>query len=165
VTNKGSAPRATRQAVATAPGTFDPNSKVIGRTVAWLARQIELGLSAVELTAAQYRALSMLASEPTGSTALADFLAVRPPSITSMVDGLVSRGLVQRHSSEEDRRCVSHTLTDAGRHALVAADDALATRLREIADYLNDEEATAAIDSLALWQRALVARRAERRAR
>jgi DNA-binding MarR family transcriptional regulator len=131
-----------------------------GRTAAWLAKQVELGLSEVDLSLPQYRILWLLDSGPSGSSSLAERLAVRPPSVTSVVDGLVARGLVERSHSEGDRRQVSHVLTAAGRGALAGADRAVDHRLADIAGCLDDAACgRQALDALDLWQDAMLAHR------
>ena len=80
--------------------------------------------------------------------------------MTAVVDGLVGRGLVERHHSEDDRRRVSHLLTPSGRQLLAAADEAVEGRLVEHRR-LPPHERTArrAVDDLALWQEAMLAHR------
>lgn len=132
----------------------------VGRVAAWLSKQVELALDTVGLTPPQYRVLLLLDAGPTISSALADRLAVRPPSVTAVVDGLVGRGLVERRHSDLDRRRVSHTLTAAGRRLLAAADGAVDARLQEIAGCLPGERpARRALQDMALWQRAMLAHR------
>jgi long-chain acyl-CoA synthetase len=129
-------------------------------TVAWLGRQVDLGVAEVDLSPAQYRTLIVLASGQAGSSSLAERLAVRPPSVTAMIDGLIARGLVLRETSAEDRRCVTHTLTDAGRQILGEADRAVERRLQNLSEYLNDcALEQQALQDLDLWRRALLERR------
>ena len=68
----------------------------VGRTAAWLAKQVELSLAEVDLSLSQYRILGLLDEGSAVSSALAERLAVRPPSVTAVIDGLVTRGLVAR---------------------------------------------------------------------
>ena len=90
-------------------------------------------------------------------SSMADRLDVRRPSITAVVDVLVSKGLVVRSHGENDRRQVTHGITAEGRSVLAAADVAVETRLGKIAACLDtDAEATEAIRALSLWGRALV---------
>ena len=97
------------------------------------------------------------------SSDLAERLAVRPPTVTSVVDGLVARGLVERRTVKGDRRRVDHVLTDHGRQVLDAADDAVNTQLLEIAGHLGDDaDADRAFEGLTLWRRALLASRLAR---
>jgi DNA-binding MarR family transcriptional regulator len=154
------APELTRPELA----THDDN-RTLGRAAAWLAKQVEIGLGSVDLSLPQYRVLGLLDESSAVSSDLAERLAVRPPSVTAVVDGLVSRGLVERRNVETDRRRVDHVLTDHGRDVLDAADDAVSCRLGEIAGHLDSRADTArAYDGLALWRKALIASRLARRA-
>ena len=81
-----------------------PAPAAIGRTAAWLAKQVELALVSADLSLPQYRILGLLTEGSAVSSSLAERLAVRPPSITAVVDGLVSRSLVERRHAEDDRR-------------------------------------------------------------
>ena len=130
----------------------------IGRTAAWLAKQVELALVAADLSLPQYRILGLLTEGSAVSSALAERLAVRPPSITAVVDGLVSRGLVERKHATDDRRRVAHVLTGKGEKLLVTANEAVDSRLAGIAGSLESDELTArALEGLALWRQAMAA--------
>jgi long-chain acyl-CoA synthetase len=131
--------------------------------VARLARQVELALATVDLTLPQYRVLILLDGGQEAASALAEKLAVSRPSVTGVVDGLVARGLVERHHDRDDRRRVGHELTDPGRRLLGAAEDEIERRLSEIAG-LRSGGARAAFAGLHPWREALDAYRAARRA-
>jgi long-chain acyl-CoA synthetase len=129
----------------------------IGRAAAWLAKQVELGLAGVDLSVPQYRVLGLLDEGSEVASGLAERLAVRPPSITSVVDGLVLRGLVVRQAIEYDRRRIALVLTDEGRQILAAADDAVQERLVAVASCLEgDGISERAIENLSLWHEAVV---------
>jgi long-chain acyl-CoA synthetase len=137
-----------------------PGRQRPGRAAAWLAKQVEVGLAAVELSAPQYRVLALLDEGSAGSSALAERLAVRPPSVTAVVDGLVARRLVERRPIGGDRRRVGLTLTAAGRRVLAQADRAVDARLTAIAGALpGPDGGQAALDSLLVWREALAAHR------
>ena len=137
--------------------------RALGRTAAWLAKQVELGLAAVDLSIPQYRILGMLDESSAVSSRLAERLAVRPPTITAVVDGLVARGLVERRTVEGDRRRVDLVLTAEGHRVLGAADAAVDDRLHEITDALGDPATTEeAFSGLVAWRSALVAYRKAR---
>ena len=139
--------------------------RTLGRTAAWLAKQVEIGLGTVDLSLPQYRVLAMLEGTSALSSDLAVSLAVRPPTVTAVVDGLVVRGLVERRTVEGDRRRVDHVLTDHGRQLLDAADTAVNTRLCEIAAHLESPADTdQAFEGLSMWRRALIASRLARSA-
>ena len=125
-----------------------------GRVAAWLAKQVELALSGVDLSPPQYRVLGVLAEGDSMPSALAERLAVRRPTITAVVDGLVARGLVERAPDAGDRRRVHHAITAEGASVLAAADVAVDERLYAIAARLGSR-ADAAVAGLELWREAL----------
>ncbi len=134
-----------------------------GRTAAWLAKQVELGLATVDLSCSQYRILGILAEGSEMSSSLAERLAVRPPSVTAVIDGLVTRGLVDRTHNENDRRRISLGITPEGETVLTSADRAVNERLEQIAGGLPSARSSArALDDLALWHQALLIHRASR---
>jgi len=129
----------------------------VGRVAAWIARQVEVGLTDSDLSLPQYRVLGLLAEGMTLPSSMADRLDVRRPSITAVVDGLVGRGFVVRSHGEDDRRQVTHAITEAGRAVLAAADHSVEARLASIAAHLGDgAEADRAMRDLSLWGKALI---------
>lgn len=144
--------------------TADEAPQHPGRVVARLARQVELAVATVELTLSQYRVLILLGEGKEAASALAEKLAVSRPSVTGVVDGLVARGLVERHHVADDRRRVGHHLTDEGRRLLDSADAEVQRRLAEIAAH-RAGGAEAAFESLVPWREALDGYRLARRAR
>jgi long-chain acyl-CoA synthetase len=130
-----------------------------GRVAAWLSKRVEVALATVDLTLPQYRVLGILAEGSSAASGLADRLAVRRPSITAIVDGLVARGLVDRRQEDSDRRRVALRLTDEGGRTLAEADDAVDAYLASIAGHLPSKEEAMALRSLELWGRALAASR------
>lgn len=131
-----------------------------GRVIARLARQVELAVASLELSLSQYRALSMLGEGKEAASALADKLAISRPSVTGVVDGLVARGLVERHNVDGDRRRVGLDLSSEGRRLLAEADEQVERRLHDIAAYGS----RGAFDGLGAWEEALNAYRTARRA-
>ena len=124
-------------------------SGTAGRAIVRLARQVERALDSVDLSVPQFRILGLLAEGAAGASLLAARLAVSPPSITTVVDGLVARGLIERGLDSSDRRRLPLLLTAKGMAALREADAAVADRLGAIAASGDDaEEATAAIEGL-----------------
>jgi len=118
--------------------TTDPTARHTGRTIARLARQVELATASVDLTLSQYRVLAILDLGCEAASKLADKLAVSRPSVTGVVDGLVARGLVERSHGDTDRRRVQLDLTPAGRLALASADAAIEQRLDRINELIAD---------------------------
>ncbi len=141
-------------------------SRTLGRAAAWVGKQVDIALAAVDLSASQYRVLGLLDEQSAISSDLAQRLAVRPPSVTAIVDGLVQRGLVERRTVAGDRRRVDHVLTAAGRQSLAAADRAVAARLGEITAALDrPDDIVRAYDGLAAWREAFSAYRHQRMSR
>lgn len=136
----------------------DDECRTLGRTAAWLAKQVEIGLGTVDLSLPQYRILGLLDESSAASSHLAERLAVRPPTVTSVADGLVAKGLVERCAVAGDRRRVDHVLTAEGHRVLAEADMAVDTRLRGVTDAMDDPVATeAAFRGLAAWRFAFAA--------
>jgi long-chain acyl-CoA synthetase len=103
-----------------------------------MARHVEIAVSTVDLTLAQYRVLGILGEGREAASVLAEKLAVSRPSVTGVVDGLVARGLVDRSHGCDDRRRVDVNLTGAGRELLFAADAAVGQRLDRILKLLSE---------------------------
>jgi long-chain acyl-CoA synthetase len=122
-----------------------------------LARQVEVAAATVDLTLSQYRALSLLADGKEAASALADKLAVSRPSVTGVVDGLVARGLVERHHDDDcDRRRIGLHLTADGARLLNAAEEEIERRLNDVASHGPQP----GFESLTPWREALDAYRA-----
>jgi DNA-binding MarR family transcriptional regulator len=134
----------------------------VGQIVGRLARHEEVVLAQIDLSPAQYRILSLLAGGPSNAAGLADKLAVTPPSLTTVVDGLVARGLVERSHDPDDRRRVAHNLTDEGSRVLEQADRVIEERLREILSHVSSAYAQRALRGLQAWQEPLDKYRAAR---
>lgn len=133
------------------------------RAVARLARHVEQALAPLDLSLPQYRVLALLRYGSSASSALAGRLAVSPPSLTAVVDGLVARGLVARDADPDDRRRLTLQLTPAGRELLDDSEAAVDARLGAVARYFEDpSSAAAAIEALQQWNHALDAFREER---
>jgi DNA-binding MarR family transcriptional regulator len=132
-----------------------PTSGTYGRVAAWLSKRVEVALAKMDLTLPQYRVLGILAEGSAASSGLADRLAVRPPSITAVIDGLVTRGLVDRKQEDSDRRRIALRLTDEGARVVAEADRSVDDYLASIATCLPSKDEAMALRSLELWGRAL----------
>ncbi len=87
-----------------------------------------------EVTLTQYRSLVILAARgPQGVAALAEAVAVTPPTASRLCDRLVRKGLVRRRTDRRDRRQVRVGLTEAGWRLV---DTVTERRRREIAGLL-----------------------------
>ncbi len=81
-----------------------------------------------QVTLTQYRSLVVLASRgPQSVAALAEAVAVTPPTASRLAERLVRKGLVRRRADRHDRRQVRVALTEAGRRLI----DAVSLRRRE----------------------------------
>src|ERR1700733_5172785 len=95
-----------------------PSRGTYGRVTAWLAKRVEFALAQVDLTLPQYRVLGILVEGSAAASGLAGRLAVRPSSVTAIIDGLVARGLVDRTHEEDARRRIALRLTHEGERVL-----------------------------------------------
>ena len=124
----------------------------MARCTVLLGKQAEIALAEVGISDAQYRMLSLLSRGTYSSSTAATLLSVSPPSVTSIIEGLLERGLVVRSSAADDRRRVELSLTEAGTAQLLAADEAVAGRLMQIASHAADQDRTeASYDALVWW--------------
>jgi len=128
-----------------------PSRGTYGRVTAWLAKRVEFALAQVDLTLPQYRVLGILVE----GSGLAGRLAVRPSSVTAIIDGLVARGLVDRTHQEDDRRRIALRLTGEGERVLEEADLAVDAYMVSIAGHLPDADEVMVLRSLELWGQAL----------
>jgi long-chain acyl-CoA synthetase len=142
--------------------TLDP-AVAACRTLARLARQVELGVGTADLSLSQYRVLMILDSGQEAASSLAEKLAVSRPSVTGVVDGLVGRGLVCRDNVDGDRRRVDVRLTEAGAEVLRDAEAEIQRRLAAIAEHMEPAGGDDPFAALAPWRAALNAYRKARR--
>ena len=132
------------------------NGVSAARGAALLAKQVERALGDADLTMPQYRLLGLLEKGDATATFAAERLAVSPPSVTAIVDGLVARSLVARGSVEGDKRRVELCITEEGTAALGRADEVIERRLREIAENgPSGEDLEAALHALGWWAEAV----------
>jgi long-chain acyl-CoA synthetase len=132
-----------------------PATGTYGRVAAWLSKRVEVALGDLDLTLPQYRVLGILAEGSAAASGLADRLAVRRPSITAIIDGLVTRGFVERTHEDNDRRRIALTLTDDGARIIAEADRSVDAYLASIATCLPGKDEAMALRSLQLWGQAL----------
>jgi len=108
-----------------------------------------------EVTLPQFRTLVVLGTRgPQTVSALADHLAVHASTMTRMCNRLVTRGLVVRAPSPNDRREVVITLSPAG---TVLVDSVMATRRREldaVVRRMSESEQHAVVSALHTFARA-----------
>ena len=138
----------------------DPQVVAAARAAAKLARQVTIPLGEVGLSLPQYRVLAFLDEGEAAPSDLAGRLSVSRPSITALMDGLITRGLVGRRPDTDDGRRVHHHLTDDGRDALQRADQAVGDRLVAIGTHVNAGDPSVLIASLARFGQAIRAAQA-----
>jgi long-chain acyl-CoA synthetase len=139
----------------TTPTGERPGPGTYGRVTAWLSKRVEFALAQIDLTLPQYRVLGILSEGSAAASGLAQRLAVRPPSITAVIDGLVARGLVDRTHEESDRRRITLRLTADGERIVAAADHCVDEYLESIAACLPDADEVMVLRSLELWGHAM----------
>ncbi|MCO8145484.1 MarR family winged helix-turn-helix transcriptional regulator [Rhodovulum tesquicola] len=106
---------------------------------------------AAGLTPVQIRVLQIVAE--TGQStpkAISARMGVSQPTMTTLIDRLVAKGLVERRRSEADRRQMNIFVTEAGREAIARAPDPLHDRY------------VAAFEALPDWEQAMLVAALER---
>ncbi|HEX5339951.1 MAG TPA: MarR family transcriptional regulator [Gammaproteobacteria bacterium] len=90
---------------------------------------------------------------PLSSGALAQAMALSPPTITGILDRLELRGLLNRERRPEDKRRVLVALTPAGRTLANAAPSSMEKRLGHALTNLSRSERAAIRDALVQLER------------
>lgn len=106
------------------------------RVVARLARLLER--TQMPLTLSQYRLIALAQAKAECSSNLAQGLSLTKPTVSVAIDGLVAQGLLRRARDPRDRRALRVELTDAGRGALRATEEALVARLKPLFSEVSD---------------------------
>ena len=101
------------------------------------------------LSIPQFRALVFLNRYAGASLSeLADHLDLTLPSMSKLVDGLVSRNLVAREAGKTDRRRVTLKLTKDGNMAFQAASVAIEAHLHDVLSHLSPCENTKVAEAM-----------------
>ncbi|MBW3668476.1 MAG: MarR family transcriptional regulator [Actinobacteria bacterium] len=124
-----------------------------GLAVAGFARVVERGLTERGLSMAQYRLLALLSHGSEVASRVADVLLSSRPTVTSLVDGLVTKGYVDRRPDPSDRRKIALSLTDEGTAALAAAHAAADGAVQALLATASPEDAETAAAGLRAWAR------------
>lgn len=104
----------------------------------WVGRLLERVPTPVSVP--QYRILRRVEAGGDRAARLAESLAVRKPTLTAVVDGLVQAGFLLRETDAADRRAVHLRLTDRGTTALRETERAYRDRVHGIAERLDDPD-------------------------
>ena len=109
------------------------------RASAWLEQ---------DLTMQQAKTLFLLADGSRRMSGIAKRFGVETPSATTMIDRLVTKGLVERGRDPSDRRAVICSLTAAGRETVERFWSLRTVRFEELAGELNEEELCEVISAM-----------------
>jgi DNA-binding MarR family transcriptional regulator len=106
-------------------GETAPPPDGLAEGIARLRRALRRGARVADpgntLAVAQFELLAALAEHPGARPGqLARLLNMRPNTVTTIVNALSSRGMLDRVTAAGDRRAVELTVTEAGRQAVLA---------------------------------------------
>lgn len=111
------------------------------------ARAVSASLHDAGTTPSRLRLLGVLSREgPLPMTALADALCIAPRSVTTLVDGLESDGMVARKAHPTDRRTKVIAPTESGRSAYDASRGEGLRRLARLFEALDPDQRRAMIE-------------------
>jgi DNA-binding MarR family transcriptional regulator len=102
-----------------------PQADGLAEGIARLRRALRRGARVADpgntLAVAQFELLAALAEHPGARPGqLARLLNMRPNTVTTIVNALSARGMLDRATAAGDRRAVELTVTEAGRQAVLA---------------------------------------------
>ena len=109
-------------------------------TVVRISKIVEVVLGGVDLTLNQYRMLTFIERGAPPIAELGSRLAMKPPNVTTLIDGLVERGLALRAKNPEDGRRVDLSITDQGEALLLEAETRSYAVLNYLAESSGDSE-------------------------
>lgn len=109
------------------------------RASAWLEQ---------DLTMQQAKTLFFLADGPRRMSGIARRFRVETPSATTMIDRLVTKGLVERGRDPSDRRAVICSLTTTGRETVERFWSLRTARFEELAAELNEDELSEVVSAM-----------------
>jgi DNA-binding MarR family transcriptional regulator len=130
--------------------TFPHFPKLVAHAVKDHSANLEYTLSF-----SQFHVLRHLAEGDCLSTELAKHLHVANPTITSIIDGLVERGLVERRHDPANRRAVPLSVTPKGQELFTTLLDAALGVVGEMISSMPEEEKWKLFDSLGALQQAM----------
>ncbi|TSA87482.1 MarR family transcriptional regulator [Deinococcus detaillensis] len=116
----------------------------LDRVYTILSRNVTGKVTALGLTAPQYRVLRQLrqvgAATPLSASELAERLGVTPGNLTGILDRLEQEGLLTRERGEQDRRSLQVCITPLGEDLMQEAVPALHAHLRELFSPLSSDD-------------------------
>src|SRR6266576_1233045 len=81
---------------------------------------------------------------------ISKFMHVTSPTITQLIKGLETNGLVERHIDSTDRRAVRVQLTQRGEIVSQKAGEAFFTTFSGLAEYLGEERSDQLVELLSV---------------
>lgn len=93
---------------------------------------------------------------------LALWLGVRPPTVSQLVDALVSRGLVERFADESDRRAIRVRLSAEGKAMADNFHEKAIGEVEAIVDHLGEEDSARLAELLLKASKFIVSRHGTR---
>jgi len=105
----------------------------------------------------QLHILKMISHNPMTVSELARTHQVSPPTMSSMVDKLVKKGLMERERSEEDRRLVHVSITRDGEKLMSKAFSRLMGEVSKILEPLSNGEKEQIMNTFDILERAISA--------
>ncbi len=116
-------------------------------------REVRISLSqrlkAFGIQIEAWRIMETLASNPVATMSeLADLVLLNPPTLTKLVDRMVSSGLVHRQISRQDQRQVNLILTDLGKKRMSQIRAEVQSEDDEILAAIGSENAELFVDML-----------------
>jgi DNA-binding MarR family transcriptional regulator len=111
--------------VTSGPGGAAPQAEGLAEGIARLRRALRRGARVADpgntLAVAQLELLTALAEQPGARPGqLARRLNMRPNTVTTIVNALSARGMLERVAADDDRRAIKLTVTEAGRQAVLS---------------------------------------------
>lgn len=119
------------------------------RAIAIASRLFEQACLETGISLPQYRLLLWVRHGPRRAAELADRIAVRPPTVTALVDGLVELGFLARGPVAGDRRGIALTLTPNGRATLDRTESELGDLLCSIGSRSDSNRVLNGLDEFA----------------
>ena len=115
----------------------------LGRTSAWIANRYTAFLKPYGISTQQFNILRVLrsATDWMAMHKVNELMIIKSPNITRLADKLVTKALIKRERSEEDRRVVYVQITNEGLKLLTQIDIEHESELSDYMDSFTTEEA------------------------
>ena len=121
------------------------------------------GQRSADLSVPQFRTLAFIKNNDGASlSSLANHIGLTLPSMSKLIDGMVSRGLVDRDEHREDRRRICLRLTPQGKSELEAAHSHTQAFLADKMSGLTKEELTTITHSMQILRELFISERVKK---